>query len=162
LPAATGALDKHESQSHKPRPPARWRGFSALYFQSATGTFYALDASNGSVLAQVVTNGQSSGPAISSGQIYVGTGDAARPFRNPALPLGPGAIVALGLHDRETEPALAARAVASRAFALDNPFRNREPIVKKILQDQPMPLELSRVGIISGHNGSDLYLEQGS
>jgi polyvinyl alcohol dehydrogenase (cytochrome) len=72
-----------------------------VYFQSMLdGTFFALDASSGRVLAQVVTGGESSGPAVSRGQIYLGTGDAAFPFLNPSLPLGGGSIVALGLSDR--------------------------------------------------------------
>jgi polyvinyl alcohol dehydrogenase (cytochrome) len=69
-----------------------------VYFQSAfDGTLYALDAKTGTVLAHVVTGGQSSGPAISRGQIYLGTGDAAFPGFIPSLPLGPGSIVAVGL-----------------------------------------------------------------
>jgi polyvinyl alcohol dehydrogenase (cytochrome) len=72
-----------------------------VYFQSMLdGTFYALDAANGSPLAEVATGGQSSGPAVSRGQIYLGTGDSAFPFLNPTLPLGSGSIVALGLSDR--------------------------------------------------------------
>src|SRR5262249_56522326 len=46
-----------------------------VYFQSIFGTFYALDARSGAPLAQVVTGGLTSGPAISRGQIYLGTGD---------------------------------------------------------------------------------------
>jgi hypothetical protein len=61
------------------------------------GTFYALDAKTGNPLAEVATGGQSSGPAVSRGQIYLGTGDSAFPFLNPTLPLGGGSIVALGL-----------------------------------------------------------------
>ena len=45
----------------------------------------AVDAATGIELAQVATGGQSSGPAISRGQIYLGTGDSAFPFLNPAL-----------------------------------------------------------------------------
>jgi polyvinyl alcohol dehydrogenase (cytochrome) len=71
-----------------------------VYFQSMLdGTFYALDATTGQLLASVVTGGESSGPAISRGQIYLGTGDAAFPFLNPSLSLGPGSIVALGIDD---------------------------------------------------------------
>jgi len=69
-----------------------------VYFQSMLdGTFYALDAATGSPLAEVATGGQSSGPAVSRGQVYLGTGDSAFPFLNPTLPLGPGSLVALGL-----------------------------------------------------------------
>src|SRR5262249_26302824 len=71
-----------------------------VYFQSAfDGTFYALDAATGSVLAQVATGGQSSGPAVSRGQIYLGTGDAAFTAFIRGLPLGPGSIIALGIDD---------------------------------------------------------------
>jgi polyvinyl alcohol dehydrogenase (cytochrome) len=69
-----------------------------VYFQSMLdGTFYALDAATGAPLAKVATGGQSSGPAVSRGQIYLGTGDSAFPFLNPKLPLGPGSLVALGI-----------------------------------------------------------------
>src|SRR5262249_17404646 len=69
-----------------------------VYFQSMLdGTLYALNAKTGAELAQVKTGGQSSGPAISRGQIYLGTGDAAFPYLNPTEPLGPGSVVALGL-----------------------------------------------------------------
>jgi polyvinyl alcohol dehydrogenase (cytochrome) len=71
-----------------------------VYFQSMLdGTFYALDAETGAALAEVKTGGESSGPAVSRGQIYLGTGDSAFPFLNPALTLGAGAVVALGLDD---------------------------------------------------------------
>ncbi len=71
-----------------------------VYFQSSLdGTLYALDAASGNVLARVATGGQSSGPAISRGQVYLGTGDAAFAFLNPTLPLGTGTIVALGIDD---------------------------------------------------------------
>src|SRR5262249_44183441 len=66
-----------------------------VYFQSLFGTFYALDAATGAPLAEVATGGQSSGPAVSRGQIYLGTGDAAFAFLNPAAPLGPGSLLAL-------------------------------------------------------------------
>jgi polyvinyl alcohol dehydrogenase (cytochrome) len=73
-----------------------------VYFQSMLdGTFYALDAATGQLLARVATGGESSGPSISRGQIYLGTGDSAFPFLNPMLPLGAGSIVALGLPAQE-------------------------------------------------------------
>jgi polyvinyl alcohol dehydrogenase (cytochrome) len=72
-----------------------------VYFQSIfNGNFYALDAQTGAVLAQVTTGGQSSGPAVSRGQIYLGIGDTAFPGFLPFLSLGPGSIVALGLDDK--------------------------------------------------------------
>jgi hypothetical protein len=76
-----------------------------VYFQSMLdGTLYALDAKTGAELAQVKTGGQSSGPAISRGQIYLSTGDAAFPYLNPTEPLGPGSVVALGLNGPREAP----------------------------------------------------------
>jgi polyvinyl alcohol dehydrogenase (cytochrome) len=101
-----------------------------VYFQSMLdGRFYALDAATGSPLARVVTGGQSSGPAVSRGQIYLGTGDSAFPFLNPTLPLGPGSIVALGLGGRHpsataaTGNAPAPAAVTAASSAQATPFR---------------------------------------
>jgi polyvinyl alcohol dehydrogenase (cytochrome) len=77
-----------------------------VYFQSMlNGTLYALDATTGTPLAEVATGGQSSGPAVSRGQIYLGTGDSSFPFLNPTLPLGSGSIIALGLADHEKDDA---------------------------------------------------------
>jgi polyvinyl alcohol dehydrogenase (cytochrome) len=71
-----------------------------VYFQSTfDGTLYALDAVSGKLLKQVATGGVTSGPAISRGQIDLGIGDAVTPDRDPTVPLGHGAIVALGLPD---------------------------------------------------------------
>jgi polyvinyl alcohol dehydrogenase (cytochrome) len=71
-----------------------------VYFQSGfDGTFYALDAATGDLLAQVATGGLSSGPAVSRGQIYLGIGDTFFPTFIPSIPVGPGAVVALGLPD---------------------------------------------------------------
>jgi polyvinyl alcohol dehydrogenase (cytochrome) len=77
-----------------------------VYFQSALdGTFYGLDARTGGLLAEVATGGQSSGPAISRGQIYLGTGDTAFHFLDLTLPLGTGSLMALGLPDRVSRAA---------------------------------------------------------
>jgi polyvinyl alcohol dehydrogenase (cytochrome) len=87
-----------------------------VYFQSMLdGTLYALDAKTGLELAQVNTGGETSGPAISRGQIYLGTGEAAFVSVNPSAPLGPGSVVALGLgpsvgQDRDLVPFLATAA----------------------------------------------------
>jgi polyvinyl alcohol dehydrogenase (cytochrome) len=70
-----------------------------VYLQSMFGQFYALDAHNGNVLASVTTGAESSGPAISRGQIYLGTGASAFQFIVPQLPLSPSSIIALGLPD---------------------------------------------------------------
>jgi polyvinyl alcohol dehydrogenase (cytochrome) len=77
-----------------------------VYFQSKDGSFYALDAGSGATLAQVNLNtssglspffGQTSGPSVSRGQVYVGTGDILTSLFIPPLAAGPGAIVALGI-----------------------------------------------------------------
>jgi hypothetical protein len=96
-----------------------------VYFQSMLdGTFYALNAKTGAPLAQVVTGGQSSGPAISRGQIYIGTGDSAFPFLDPTLPIGPGSITALGIDDpARSRPFLAAG--AGNLTSADNDFTAR-------------------------------------
>src|SRR5262249_13714209 len=45
-----------------------------VYFQSIDGDLYALSAATGAQLAKVHTGGQESGPAVSRGHVYVGTG----------------------------------------------------------------------------------------
>jgi polyvinyl alcohol dehydrogenase (cytochrome) len=77
-----------------------------LYFQSMTSGLYALDVSNGNVLAKVDVNlcdgsspvcGQTSGPAVSRGQVYLGAGDVLSSLFDPFRPFAPGAIFALGI-----------------------------------------------------------------
>jgi enoyl-CoA hydratase/carnithine racemase len=51
----------------------------------------------------VFTGSFTSGPAVSRGQVYLGTGDAAFTFLT-GQPLGPGSIMALGLPDRGGPP----------------------------------------------------------
>lgn len=71
-----------------------------VYAQGIDGMFHALDAATGNELARLNTGGQVGGPAISRGQIYLGTGDALSPaLFNPFAPSGPGAIIALGIAD---------------------------------------------------------------
>jgi polyvinyl alcohol dehydrogenase (cytochrome) len=74
-------------------------GNGVVYFQSIDGNLYALDAGTGAQLARVFTGGQESGPAVSRGQVYVGTGDILTSLFIPYLPAGPAAIVALGISD---------------------------------------------------------------
>jgi outer membrane protein assembly factor BamB len=65
-----------------------------VYFHNSgvTSVLYALDAATGQVLADVSTNGGISGPSVSNGQIYVGTGTLfACGFATPT------GIVAIGL-----------------------------------------------------------------
>jgi polyvinyl alcohol dehydrogenase (cytochrome) len=78
-----------------------------VYFQSMTSGLYALNASNGNLLAQVNINlcdgsspvcGQTSGPAVSRGRVYVGAGDIMSSLFDPFRVPPPGAIVALGIH----------------------------------------------------------------
>lgn len=63
-----------------------------VYFQSFfDGGLYALDSRNGALLKRVtVGSGGSSGPSVSGGQVFVGTGNAL------VLPSTPGSLVALG------------------------------------------------------------------
>lgn len=69
---------------------------SVVYFTSSySGRLFGLNASTGSVVAQVPVGISNSGPSVSRGQIYVGTGDAvAVAFAGAS---SPGSIVALGL-----------------------------------------------------------------
>jgi outer membrane protein assembly factor BamB len=57
------------------------------------GTLYALDAKTGEILAGVLTSGGISGPSVSHGQIYIGSGTK---FASGVGVLPPG-IVAIGL-----------------------------------------------------------------
>jgi polyvinyl alcohol dehydrogenase (cytochrome) len=71
-----------------------------VYMQSLFDeTLYAVNAQTGALLAAVHSGGQSSGPSISRGQIYLGTGDAIGPLLTLFLPPGPGTITAIGLRD---------------------------------------------------------------
>jgi polyvinyl alcohol dehydrogenase (cytochrome) len=67
-----------------------------VYFQSLDGFLYALDGGNGALLSRVQTGGQTGGPAISRGRIYLGTGEILNSLFNPFLVPGAGSIVALG------------------------------------------------------------------
>lgn len=68
-----------------------------VYVQSLDGTFYALDAGNGALLLQANFGGQSSGPSISRGRVYLGGGDVmSTVFDFFHVPIG-GAVIALGL-----------------------------------------------------------------
>lgn len=67
-----------------------------VYAQSMDGTLYAINASNGAVLRQLFTGGESSGPSISRGRVYLGTGAIVFPLFTFQVP-GAGAIVAVGL-----------------------------------------------------------------
>jgi hypothetical protein len=68
-----------------------------VYLQELDGEFHAVDAATGHGLARLMTGGQMSGPSVSRGQVYVGTGDILSLFFNPFGAVTPGSIVALGL-----------------------------------------------------------------
>jgi uncharacterized protein (TIGR03118 family) len=63
-----------------------------VYFESLDGFLYALDEKTGDLLAKVATGQSDSGPAVSNGHVYLGTGDV---FSGGFG--GVGGIVALGL-----------------------------------------------------------------
>jgi polyvinyl alcohol dehydrogenase (cytochrome) len=100
-----------------------------VYFSSIDGTFYALDAADGTILAQVDTSfplgeatiaGVSSGPSVSRGRIYVGLGDTLTSAFNAAFVPPGGAILALGLPDSDSLLAEApGSAVAPAALTAD-------------------------------------------
>jgi polyvinyl alcohol dehydrogenase (cytochrome) len=70
-----------------------------VYFQSLDGNLYAVDAATGKVLATVHTGGygRESGPSVSRGQVYIGTGDVLDGSFNFTSLSGPGAIICLGI-----------------------------------------------------------------
>jgi polyvinyl alcohol dehydrogenase (cytochrome) len=68
-----------------------------VYFQSLSdGNLYALDERTGDKLAQVMTGGTLSGPAVAQGRVYLGTGNSFALLANFEFKGTPG-IVALGL-----------------------------------------------------------------
>jgi polyvinyl alcohol dehydrogenase (cytochrome) len=96
-----------------------------VYVQDVGGNFYAIDAATGQELATLVTGTpvQGSGPAISRGQIYVGTGDFLTPLLVPFPLLTPGSIVALGLPDKHHPAAAQAVPIAlASSTALSRSF----------------------------------------
>ena len=75
--------------------------YGVIYFQSLDGNLYALDehatSADTALLARIQTGGTWSGPAISHGHVYEGTGDALRYFFvDPSL-FSSGSIICLGL-----------------------------------------------------------------
>jgi polyvinyl alcohol dehydrogenase (cytochrome) len=67
-----------------------------VYFTSTySGQLFALNANSGAVLSSIAVGVSGSGPAVSAGQVYVGTGDAlSAAFFGQ---VGPGTITAIGL-----------------------------------------------------------------
>jgi polyvinyl alcohol dehydrogenase (cytochrome) len=95
-----------------------------VYVQSLLdGYLYAVNAADGTVLAKVQSGGQSSGPAVSRGQVYLGTGDAFSATFDPlgvfGYHPGPGTITALGIDG----PGAAGPAGAASPAAPAVPFR---------------------------------------
>jgi polyvinyl alcohol dehydrogenase (cytochrome) len=75
-----------------------------VYMQSLLDShLYAVRAGDGTILANVLAGGQSSGPAISRGQVYLGTGDVFSATFDPlglfGYQPGPGTITALGIDE---------------------------------------------------------------
>jgi polyvinyl alcohol dehydrogenase (cytochrome) len=68
-----------------------------VYVQAMDGQFYALHAGTGALLRQINSGGQSSGPSVSRGRIYLGTGDVMTPLFSVFGEPGPGTLVSLGL-----------------------------------------------------------------
>lgn len=64
-----------------------------VYFSAINGSLYAVRASDGGSLAQVAIGAHTSGPSISGGRVFVGTGDG---FGATQGFPGPGSIVSLG------------------------------------------------------------------
>jgi outer membrane protein assembly factor BamB len=67
-----------------------------VYFSALDGNLYALNAQSGALLAAVGINGSASGPSVSGGRVYVGTGDV---FANLFGPNVPASILALGANN---------------------------------------------------------------
>jgi polyvinyl alcohol dehydrogenase (cytochrome) len=68
-----------------------------VYFSSYDGNLYALDTQSGTQLAQIALGAQSSGPAVTDGRVYLGTGNTLGLYG--LGPLAPATIVALALPD---------------------------------------------------------------
>jgi polyvinyl alcohol dehydrogenase (cytochrome) len=66
-----------------------------VYFSALDGNLYALNAASGALLKQVSIGAHTSGPAVTGGRVYVGTGDSISQFFF-GIPTT-GSIVALGL-----------------------------------------------------------------
>lgn len=64
-----------------------------VYFSATDGNLYAVRALNGALLAQVPIGAHTSGPSVSGGRVFVGTGDTFGLFYGY---VAPGSIVSLG------------------------------------------------------------------
>jgi outer membrane protein assembly factor BamB len=87
-----------------------------VYFQSLDGNLYALDehatSADTALLARIQTGGTWSGPAISHGHVYEGTGDALRYFFVDPNLFSSGGIICLGLPSEDLPEGVADRSVA--------------------------------------------------
>jgi outer membrane protein assembly factor BamB len=122
---AVSADGKHLLWDFKTQPPNGPNGSGVaiangvVYFQSLDGNLYALDehaaSADTALLARIQTGGMWSGPAISHGHVYEGTGDALRYFFvDPSL-FASGSIMCLGLLSEDlagTAPGLMPAALA--------------------------------------------------
>lgn len=95
--AFTGDTDLELWRFHVPNGGLTLSGVAVangvVYFSAMDGKLYAVRASNGTALAQVPIGAHTSGPSISGGRVFVGTGDSFSLFYgNP----GPGSVVSLG------------------------------------------------------------------
>lgn len=95
-----GSRRRWEFRTPKPNLSGVAVANGVVYFQSLDGFLYALDARRGKRLARLKTNGQFSGPAVSRGRVYLGTGDMLTSLFNPFKAPGRGAIIALGVRGR--------------------------------------------------------------
>ncbi|MFO0588396.1 MAG: PQQ-binding-like beta-propeller repeat protein [Polyangiaceae bacterium] len=64
-----------------------------VYFAALDGSLYAVSAASGQTLARLAIGAATSGPSVSSGRVFVGTGNGLALFTGG---LGPGSVVALG------------------------------------------------------------------
>jgi polyvinyl alcohol dehydrogenase (cytochrome) len=125
--AGDGSRELWQVQTPAPNQSGVAVANGVVYFQSLDGNLYALDATTGKVLATLATGGygRESGPAISGGQIYLGTGDVLGSAFSPTRLTGPGSILALGLDggpgESETpaQPGLAAPFTATDHVQVD-------------------------------------------
>jgi hypothetical protein len=87
-----------------------------VYFQSLDGNLYALDehaaSADTALLARIQTGGTWSGPAISHGNVYEGTGDALRYFFVSPTLYASGSITCLGLPPKDGNEDVAGRSLA--------------------------------------------------
>jgi hypothetical protein len=135
-----------------------------VYFQSLDGNLYALDeharSADSALLARIQTGGTWSGPAISDGHVFEGTGDALRYFFVSPTLYASGSIICLGLppekvHDMPGDLAQLGSALVSAHLQAAAGFTNSGQAkqaadavcstVDKVVDDlNPSPIETRR------------------